>query len=74
MEENKVIDKVAIITLLIVIIYVILLFLGIICIFYEGNIRKTNEERFYEDEEQMKFLKEYNNMRKYNENQNNLEE
>ena len=54
-------DKIAMITFLII--YIICLFITIIMylLIIGTNKNKTDVERFYEDEEQIKYLKNYKN-------------
>lgn len=60
-------DKIAIITFLVV--YIICLFIAILMylVIRGADIYKTDEERAFEDEEQMKYLKNYKNGGKSNE-------
>ncbi|MGN1311634.1 MAG: hypothetical protein ACI4U4_01315 [Bacilli bacterium] len=60
-------DKIAMITFLVV--YTIGLFAALFTylIIRGANELKTDEERFYEDEEQMKYLRDYKNGGKSNE-------
>lgn len=60
-------DKIAMITFLVV--YIICLFIAILMylVIRGANISKTDEERTFEDEEQMKYLKNYKNGGKSNE-------
>ncbi len=60
-------DKIAIITFLVV--YIICLFIAILMylVIRGADIYKTDEERAFEDEEQMKYLKNYKNEGKSNE-------
>lgn len=52
-------DKIAMITFLVV--YIISLFIALFTylIIRGGNESKTDEERFYEDEEQMNYIRNY---------------
>lgn len=54
-------DKIAMITFLVV--YIICLFIAILMylVIRGADISKTDEERAFEDEEQMKYLKKYKN-------------
>lgn len=54
-------DKIAMVTLLILYILMIFVSLSIYLVIRGGNKSKTDEERFYEDEEQMNYLKNYKN-------------
>ncbi len=54
-------DKIAMVTLLILYILMIFVSLFTYLIVRGGNECKTDEERFYEDEEQMNYLKNYKN-------------
>ena len=54
-------DKIAMITFLIIYIICIIITLFMYLVIVGANKSKTNEERFYEDEEQMKYLKDYKN-------------
>lgn len=60
-------DKIAMITFLVV--YIICLFIAILMylVLRGADISKTDEERAFEDEEQMKYLKNYKNGGKTNE-------
>lgn len=57
-------DKIAMITMLIIYIIVTLTALFTYLIIVGGNMNKTAEEKEREDEEQMKYLKEYKDRRK----------
>ncbi len=54
-------DKIAMITLLVI--YILMTFVALFTylIIRGGNENKTEEERFYEDEGQMNYLKNYKN-------------
>lgn len=54
-------DKIAMITLLILYILMTLIALFTYLIIKGGSENKTDEEKFYEDEEQMNYLKNYKN-------------
>lgn len=56
-------DKIAMITILIIYIIFALISLFTYLIIVGGNMNKTDEERRLEDEEQMNYLKEYKNRR-----------
>ena len=60
-------DKVAMITFLIL--YVICLFITVFMylVIIGANKNKTDEEKFYEDQEQVEYLKKYKNGGKSNE-------
>lgn len=60
-------DKIAMITFFVV--YIICLFIAILMylVIRGADISKTDEERAFEDEEQMKYLKNYKNGGKSNE-------
>ncbi len=60
-------DKVAMITFLIL--YVICLFITVFMylVIIGANKNKTDEEKFYEDQEQIEYLKKYKNGGKTNE-------
>lgn len=60
-------DKIAMITFLVV--YIICLFIAILMylVIRGADISKTDKERAFEDEEQMKYLKNYKNGGKSNE-------
>jgi heme/copper-type cytochrome/quinol oxidase subunit 2 len=60
-------DKVAMITFLIL--YVICLFITVFMylVIIGANKNKTDEEKFYEDQEQIEYLKKYKNGGKSNE-------
>ena len=60
-------DKVAMITFLIL--YVICLFITVFMylVIIGANKNKTDEEKFYEDQEQLEYLKKYKNGGKSNE-------
>lgn len=54
-------DKIAMITFLVIYIICTLIAILMYLVIRGVDICKTDEERFYEDEEQMKYLKEYKN-------------
>lgn len=64
---SKVLDRIVMITFLVI--YSIGLFVALFTylIIREADKLKTNEEKFYEDEEQMKYLKNWKNGGKTNE-------
>lgn len=58
------IDKISMVIMLIIYIFLTLIALFTYLIIVGGNMNKTEEEKRLEDEEQMKYLEDYENGRK----------
>lgn len=54
-------DKIAMITFLVIYIFFLLITIFMYLVIRGADICKTDEERFFEDEEQMNYIKNYKN-------------